>query len=307
MVLSDEAIEFAKKVYEKNKSPTEAARALKEVYGRGSVATVRRRLNLVRDPTPPAGVIRPASTHKATYKAFVRRLVEKKPMFLWEVRQKLIGRFGEDAGRDISVISRWMTEMDFTKRQGETRWIKADVAAQRSFILGLHSCTSHLPPDSVYFMDEVHVDHRHTWRRGCWGLKGQRSFVSKDPSFLGGKTFSAVIFMNIKGVQLAYVTEETYTGDRMSELIFQACKQLKILVLVMDNAPIHVLETAKTTKLVYLPPYSPVLNPCELVFSWAKGMMSGRQLAGNKCTLMDLLYTSPHRRRTVLHCGYFWL
>jgi transposase len=52
-------------------------------------------------------------------------------------------------------------------------------------------------------------------------------------------------------------------------------------VLVMDNARIHhggrieELVAQHGCRVVYLPPYSPDLNPIELAWSWIKGFVRG--------------------------------
>jgi len=61
--------------------------------------------------------------------------------------------------------------------------------------------------------------------------------------------------------------------------------------LVMDNCAIHVadetanyiLELAKAAdiKMIFLPKYSPELNPCELIFSQVKNYLSANRSTGN--------------------------
>jgi transposase len=61
-----------------------------------------------------------------------------------------------------------------------------------------------------------------------------------------------------------------------------ASKRHKTIRLVLDNAPIHTAQSVRDllmdearVRLTYLPPYSPVLNPCENVFAMLKTRMRG--------------------------------
>ena len=70
-------------------------------------------------------------------------------------------------------------------------------------------------------------------------------------------------------------------------------------VVIMDNASIHhveevidIVENQAGAKLVYLPPYSPDLNPAEGVFSQVKSIMKQNSKVFETCsTPRALLYS----------------
>ena len=88
-------------------------------------------------------------------------------------------------------------------------------------------------------------------------------------------------------------------------------------VVMMDNASIHHLERANDiitgvgAKLVFLPPYSPVLMPLEEVFAKVKGVLKandGAYLASSNPEL--ICKTSIHHNHTKRLLGLyqtFWI
>jgi transposase len=86
-------------------------------------------------------------------------------------------------------------------------------------------------------------------------------------------------------------------------------------IVVMDNlgahkvAGVHEAITAVGARLLYLPPYSPDLNPIELVFSkfkWLLRSASARTVESLWSLCGELLdrFTEAECRNCFRHCGY---
>ena len=86
-------------------------------------------------------------------------------------------------------------------------------------------------------------------------------------------------------------------------------------IVVMDNLSAHKVAgvreaiTAAGARLIYLPPYSPDLNPIELVFSkfkWLLKTASARTVESLWSLCGDLIdrYTEVECRNCFRHCGY---
>jgi len=83
-------------------------------------------------------------------------------------------------------------------------------------------------------------------------------------------------------------------------------------IVVMDNLSAHKVVgvreaiTAIGARLLYLPPYSPDLNPIELVFSKFKWLLKSASARTVESLYGDLLdrYTEAECRNCFRHCGY---
>lgn len=88
------------------------------------------------------------------------------------------------------------------------------------------------------------------------------------------------------------ITKETYDGKRFFLFVYQLIEKLKSdpdlkyryynnkMVLVVDNATnygnraLQLMITESRLKILYLPVYSPMFNPCELVWNTVKKSLS---------------------------------
>jgi transposase len=145
--------------------------------------------------------------------------------------------------------------------------------------------------------------------------RGQR-LVDKTPHG-HWKTTTLIAALGITGMRCSTVVDGAVNGD-----VFEAFVEQVLVpelrsgdVVIMDNLSSHKrqrireLIEAAGARLVFLPPYSPDLNPIELIF--AKIKQSLRSLA---CRTRDILW---HAMQSVLdevtpsdaancykHCGY---
>lgn len=131
------------------------------------------------------------------------------------------------------------------------------------------------------------------------------------------KTTTLIAALGIKGMQCSTVVDGAVNGD-----VFEAfVKQVLVPelrsgdVVIMDNLSSHkrlrvrdLIESAGA-RLVFLPPYSPDLNPIELIFAKVKQLL--RSVA---CRTRDALWnamqsvldkvTSDDAENCYKHCGY---
>jgi transposase len=120
---------------------------------------------------------------------------------------------------------------------------------------------------------------------------GQRVFDEKPTN--KGQRVSMVGAMSADGMKTAMTFEGTMnTAVFLYFLQHFLCPLLKAGdVVIMDNAPVHKNDEVKTlieatgATLLYLPPYSPELNPIELAWNKIKQL-----LRKQKARTLDSLY-----------------
>lgn len=131
------------------------------------------------------------------------------------------------------------------------------------------------------------------------------------------KTTTLIAALGIEGVRCSTVVDGAVNGDVFEAFVQQVLvPQLKPGdVVVMDNLSSHKRDRTRQAiervgaQLTFLPPYSPDLNPIEMIFAKAKHLL--RSLA---CRTRDALW---HAMQSVLdqitasdalncfrHCGY---
>jgi len=171
-----------------------------------------------------------------------------------------------------------------------------------------------LDPRRLIFIDETWAKTNMTRLRGR-APRGER-LIDRTPHG-HWKTSTLIAALGIDGVRCSTVVDGAVNAD-----IFEAFVQQVLVpqlrpgdIVVMDNLSSH--KRARTrerieatgAQLVFLPPYSPDLNPIEMVFSKVKQLL--RSLA---CRTVDALWTAM---QSVLdqvtpsdaincfkHCGY---
>ncbi len=171
-----------------------------------------------------------------------------------------------------------------------------------------------LDASRLVFLDETWASTRMARTNG-WAARGERLVAAvphgrwRVTTFVGalrtgGFTAPAVVDGAMDGPTfLAYVRQVLAPTLRGGD------------VLVMDNPSVHkvagVREAVEATgaALLYLPPYSPDLNPIELAFSKLKALLRAaaeRTTEGLWATIGVLLgrFSSEERRRYFRRCGY---
>jgi transposase len=139
---------------------------------------------------------------------------------------------------------------------------------------------------AIFFADEASI--RSDYHRGTtWAPKGQTPIVKTTGARFSVSMISAI---NKKG----YLRFMAINGRLNADIFIDFLKRLihnanRPIYLIVDNHPVHksgkvqkyVRSTKGRLRLFFLPPYSPELNPDELVWNHVKAHRIGRkQIAG---------------------------
>lgn len=171
-----------------------------------------------------------------------------------------------------------------------------------------------LDPDRLVFLDETWAKTNMTRTYGR-ALKGQR-LIAKVP-FGHWKTTTFLAALRSSGLSAPLVV-----GGAINGAVFRAYIEQHLAptlhprdIVVMDNLNSHkvfgIREAIEERGaiLAYLPPYSPDLNPIELVFSkfkWLLRSKGERTLSGLRDLCGSLLdrFPAAECQNYFRHCGY---
>jgi transposase len=169
-------------------------------------------------------------------------------------------------------------------------------------------------PQRLVFVDEMGANISLSVLR-AWSRRGQRAYCSVPRNRGPNTTLLASMSMEGMGPSLAVEGATTAT-------VFEAYVEKALAptlrpgqVVVMDNLSVHKgarvrkLIEERNCELVYLPPYSPDLNPIEEAFSKMKGILrkggarSREALIKAMGKALDAI-TSWDAKGFFEHCGY---
>jgi len=166
------------------------------------------------------------------------------------------------------------------------------------------------PDAHVFFFDEGRFGFKPTTGRR-WARKGERPIVVVRPGYQNFYVYTAVSPMTGEEVSLFLPWVNTSMMNLFLAYLGQALGERQC-VLVMDQAGWHVSEGLKppsNIELIFLPPYSPELNPVERLWQRLK-----RHSLRNRChqdleAIMDavqdcLRSATPTFLRTLCRCSY---
>ena len=168
---------------------------------------------------------------------------------------------------------RWVTAIKKTAHAAEQE--RADVAAKRR---QWRNRQYWLKPERLVFIDETGARTNMARLRGR-SLKGQR--LPAAIPWGHWKTTTFVAGLRTTGVTAPMVLDGAMNGAAFKAYVEQILTPSLATgdIVVMDNLPSHkvagVREAIRATGafLLYLPPYSPDLNPIELAFSKLKALL----------------------------------
>ena len=214
----------------------------------------------------------------------IQLIVNSPSIYLSEVQARLYDATGTTVHE--STIRRTIHYLGFTRKKIE------HIAYQRSNTLRAEfmSDISIFDPNMIVWVDETGFRHTNSIRSYGYSLRGMRA---EDHHLKLGKVSINVIgIMSIYGMEDIYITEENVNGDTFENFI-GTCLLPQLMpfnginthsVVVMDNCSVHHMErvgemiTSVGALIKYLPPYSPDLNPIELVFSKVKSFVKSNYL-----------------------------
>ena len=175
------------------------------------------------------------------------------------------------------------------------------------------------------FADESHFNRLTLRRPYAWSKRGE--CASRHEFQFRGAKYSILPALSLDGVLHLEVVENAVTGDvfrRFIEGLLPRMNKwpLPNSVLIIDNASIHKVAGIRELieehgmRLMFLPAYSPDLNPIELAFSSIKAWLREKRDAVNQemqneegmvyNTLWQAVYSvTPEKARGwYKHCGY---
>ena len=171
-----------------------------------------------------------------------------------------------------------------------------------------------LDSTKLIFIDETWVKTNMTRLRGR-ALRGQR-LIEKVPHG-HWKTTTLIAALDHQGMRCAMTVDGAVNGDVFTAFVQQVLVPTLTPgdIVIMDNLSAHkvagVRETVRSVgaDVLYLPPYSPDLNPIELAFSKVKQLM---RTAGHRLVtelwpdtqrILDTV-TATEATNFLRHCGY---
>jgi transposase len=171
-----------------------------------------------------------------------------------------------------------------------------------------------LNPDRLVFIDETWAKTNMTRPRG-WAPKRERLLASVPHGHWKTTTFLAAL--RCTGLTAPLVVDGAINGELFLGWVRHHLVPTLMSgdIVVMDNLGAHKVAgvreaiEAAGARLVYLPPYSPDLNPIELVFSkfkWLFKSASARTVEALWSVCGDVLdrFTEAECRSCFRHCGY---
>ncbi len=136
--------------------------------------------------------------------------------------------------------------------------------------------------EAIYFMDSVHPQYQARARCG-WIRKNANKTL---PSFSGWKRKHIIGAIELSSLNVVSREKDKVNGDKIIEFLrdLEASEPDKVKIfLVCDNASYHkskkVKDHLKNSKieLIYLPPYSPNLNPIERLWKYMHRIVSNNK------------------------------
>lgn len=168
---------------------------------------------------------------------------------------------------------------------------------------------------SIYFGDEAGF-HSTALYGGTWAPKGKTPIIKSTGQRIKINCISA---LTNKGSLRFMLYEGNFNSERFLEFLKRLLhKQSQPVTLIVDGHSTHKTKLVKEfisstngkLKLYYLPPYSPELNPDELVWNNAKQKVSKRkhQTQTNKTTFKEKVQktmTEIQKNKTLVKSFYF--
>jgi transposase len=188
---------------------------------------------------------------------------------------------------------------------------RPDIAVQRA---EWRAEQAGLDPQKLVFIDETWVKTNLTRTRGR-ALRGQRLVEAVPHGHWKTTTFLAAL--RATGLTAPLVVDGAINGELFLGYVRQHLVPTLLPgdIVVLDNLSAHkvagvraAIEAVKA-RIVYLPPYSPDLNPIELVFSkfkWLVRSAAERTVDGlwRLCGQLLDQFTATECQNYFRHCGY---
>ena len=209
-------------------------------------------------------------------KTLCDHLLGKPNLYLYEMAEFIWGVFEKEV--TTSSIRRALLYEGWSKKKAKQRASEQNADLREAYFDRI----LHFHPDQFVFVDESGCDKRIGIRRTGWSPRGITPVqVTK---FHRGQRYHILPTYAQDGIILSRIfqgsTDASVFEDFIEELLhhcgrYPAAKS----ILVMDNASFHRSQRVKEmclqrgVQLIYLPPYSPDLNPIEEFFAELKAFI----------------------------------
>ena len=203
----------------------------------------------------------------------------------------------------LSTITRLLRRIGLTPQRPMARAIEQDPAAVKAWVrvdFPKIKALAKKARATIFFGDESGV--RSDYHAGTtWAPKGETPVVSRTGQRVSCNMISAVA---AKGLMRFMVTKGRVTARVFIDFCRRLIKNAKRpIFLIVDGHPTHrakltqefVRSTDGKLRLFFLPPYSPELNPDELVWRDVKAHTIGRHAIESHRHLRDLALSALRR------------
>lgn len=219
----------------------------------------------------------------------------KLPFFLW-TREAVALLIKRRFGVQLSVwtVGRYLKRWGFTSQKPARRaWEQNPEQVRQWLEKEYPSIRRQAQKDKaqIYWGDEMGLRSDHAVGRS-YGLKGQTPVILATGQRFGCNMISAI---TNQGRLNFLVFKERFTAQVFLEFLRRLLRQsARRIYLIIDRHPVHrsrkvknwVKENEERIRLVFLPSYSPELNPDELLNQDVKSNALGRQRPGDQTELM---------------------
>ena len=203
-------------------------------------------------------------------------LLDNPGLYLGEVCQKVVDLTATQISS--STVCRILQRHGFTRKKNQQVALQRSALSRAKFMADMQFFRT----DQIVWLDETEWDKRDQIRKYGYSLRGERPVYHR--LLHRGNRISAIIAMCTDGIIALELFQGTLNGDRFLDFLrgslipemqpFDGLSPQSVLVL--DNCSVHHVSTAidllreAGTLVIFLPPYSPDLNPVEELFSAVK-------------------------------------
>ena len=206
-------------------------------------------------------------------------VIENPSMYLREICTEI--KQVTDTDVSPSTICRVLSAHGFTRKKVQHVALQRSLHYRAAYIANV----AYFPKEMLVWVDETGCDKRDLLRKYGYAFRGERATCQR--LLVWGRRISAIAALSCRGIVDVSITNQSVDGEKFYDFV-RGCLIPNMLpfdgtnptsVVIMDNCSIHhvlavnqLLEDAGIVS-IYLPPYSPDLNPIEEAFSWVKGYL----------------------------------
>jgi transposase len=163
----------------------------------------------------------------------------------------------------------------------------------------------------VYFMDEARFGQQGTLTR-TWAQRGSRPTAVKQTRYEWLYLYAAVEPATGQSTALLAPHVNTDVFNTFLQMLSTDLSPADHAVLIMDQAGWHVtkkLRVPDNVTILFLPPYSPELNPIERLWAYLRSHYLANRAYNDYEHLMQAAgeayrKLTPERLRSICHCDY---